>query len=116
MPWRGVAPIGLVIILVGSVAITTALGMVVIAIVASVQGLDAGNAIPNPLATTCIASLTGLSGLLTPNTGLTTSGRTARHAAVAGQAAATAVIEHDMMHDIQVQADELRADERNGHG
>lgn len=108
MPWRGVAPISLVIVLVGGVATITALGMVVIAVVAAFHGADVSNSIPNPLATTCIASLTGLSGLLTPNTGLTTSGRTARHAAVAGQAAAAAVVEHEQMHDLAVEADRLK--------
>lgn len=100
MPWRGVAPIQLVIVLVGGVALTTAGGMVIIAIVTAWNGGDVSRSIPNPLATTCIASLTGLSGLLTPNTGLTTSGRTDRRAAVAGQAAATAVVEHEQMRDL----------------
>lgn len=111
MSWRGVAPIALVIVLVGSVAILTAFGMVAIAIVAAWQGVDdVAGSIPNPLATTCIASLTGLSGLLTPNTGLTSSSRTARNAAVAGQAAATAVVEHEQMHDLAVEAEHLRRD------
>lgn len=113
MPWRGVAPIGLVIVLVGSVAIVTAGGMVIIAVVAAWQGSDVSTSIPNPLATTCIASLTGLSGLLTPNTGLTASSRTARHAAIAGQAAASAVVEHEQMHDLAVEADHLRRETRD---
>lgn len=102
-----VAPIQLVVALVGAVALVTAAGMVVIAIVAALYGNDVPDSIPNPLATTCIASLTGLSGLLTPNTGLTTSARAARHAAVAGQAAAAAVVEHEQLHDLVVEANGL---------
>lgn len=108
MPWRGVAPIQLVIVIVGGVALVTAVGMVLIAIVATWQGQDVSKAIPNPLATVCIASLTGLSGLLTPNTGLVGSSRTARHAAVAGQAAAAAVVEHDGLERLSREADDLR--------
>lgn len=113
MSWRGVAPIQLVIMLVGSVALVTAVGMVVIASIAVLNGQDVTKSIPNPLATTCIAALTGLSGLLVPNTGLTTSGRTARHAAVAGQAAAAAVVEHDQLHDLAVEADQMRRETRD---
>jgi hypothetical protein len=95
----------LVIWLVGAVALLTATGMCVVALAQVIQGADV--VIPNPLATTCIASLTGLAGLLSPNTGLTASARSARHAAVAGQAAATAVMEHEALHDIAVEADGL---------
>lgn len=113
MPWRGVAPIQLVIVLVGAVALICAGGMVIIAIVTAWQGGDVSKAIPNPLATACIAALTGLSGLLVPNTGLTTSGRTARHAQVAGAAAAAAVVEHEQLHDLAVEADQLRRETRD---
>lgn len=108
MPWRGVAPIQLVIVLVGGVALVTASGMVLIAAIAVLNGQDVSKSIPNPLATTCIAALTGLSGLLVPNTGLTTSGRTARHAQVAGAAAAAAVVEHEQLHDLATEAERLR--------
>lgn len=110
MPWRGVAPIQLVIVLVGAVALTTAGGMVIIAVVAAWNGTDVSRSIPNPLATTCIAALTGLSGLLVPNTGLTSSGRTARHAYQAGHAAAAAVVEHEQLADLASEADRLRDD------
>jgi hypothetical protein len=80
--------------------------------VAAWQGADVSKAIPNPLATTCIAALTGLSGLLVPNTGLTTSGRTARHAQVAGAAAAAAVVEHEQLHDLATEAAHLRRETR----
>ncbi len=116
MPWRGVAPIQLVIVLVGGVALVTAGGMVLIAVVTAWQGggaADMTKAIPNPLATTCIAALTGLSGLLVPNTGLTTSGRTARAAERAGQAAAAAIVEHEGLHDLAAEADQLRRETRD---
>jgi hypothetical protein len=113
MPWRGVAPIQLVIVLVGGVALITAVGMVLIAAIAVMHGDDVSRSIPNPLATTCIASLTGLSGLLTPNTGLTMSARTARHATLAGQAAATAVVEHEQLHDLATEAEHLRRETRD---
>lgn len=112
MSWRGVAPIQLVIMLVGGVALVTATGMVMIAAIAVWNGQDVSKSIPNPLATTCIAALTGLSGLLVPNTGLTTSGRTARHAYQAGAAAAAAVVEHDQLADLASQADQLRRETR----
>lgn len=111
MSWRGVAPIQLVIVLVGGVALVTASGMVVIAAIAVLNGQDVSRSIPNPLATVCIASLTGLSGLLTPNTGLTISGKTDRHAQVAGAAAAAAVVEHEQLHDLAAEADQLRSKE-----
>lgn len=109
MPWRGVAPIQLVIWLVGCVALVTAFGMVVIGVAQVVQGQSVD--IPSQLVTVCVGALGALGGLLAPNTGLTTSARTARHAAVAGQAAATAVLEHEHMHDIAVEASGL-TDER----
>lgn len=90
MPWRGVAPMMMVVLLVGAVMVSTALGIVTLAIIAAVR--DVKVAIPQELATVCISSLTLLGGLLTPNSGLTSS-RTSRRAEVAGQAAAVAVVE-----------------------
>lgn len=106
MPWRGVAPIQLVIVLVGTVLVSTALGIVALAIIAALRGVDV--VVPQELATVCISSLTALGGLLTPNTGLTVGARTARHAAVAGHAAAAAVVEHEGLERLSREADELR--------
>lgn len=108
MPWRGQAPIQLVIWLVGMVAMVAVFGMVVIGITQAFSGRDVE--IPSQLVTVCVGALGALGGLLAPNTGLTTSARTARHAAVAGQAAATAVIEHEALHDLSVEAQTLRED------
>lgn len=96
------APIVVVILLVGGVMVSTALAMSALAIIATVR--DVPVKIPQELATVCISSLTALGGLLTPNTGLV-SGRTARRAEVAGHAAAAAVVE----------ADQLDAAETEGH-
>lgn len=108
MSWRGVAPIQLVIWLVGTVMVSTALGIVLLAIIATVRGVQVE--IPQELATVCISSLTALGGLLTPSTGVTSSGRTARHAAMAGQAAAAAVVEHEGFERLAHEAEELRRD------
>lgn len=108
MSWRGVAPIQLVILLIGSVLIIGTSTMAVLALVAVLNSRDVTAAIPQELSTLTFGSLTALGGLLTPNTGLTSTGRQARHAAVAGQAAATAVMEHEAMHDLAVEADSLR--------
>lgn len=108
MSWRGVAPVQLVILLVGSVMVSSALGIVTLAVIAAVTK---GNVkIPQELATVCISSLTLLGGLLTPNTGLVSGTRTARHAAMAGQAAAAAVVEHEGLERLSREADDLRRD------
>lgn len=87
MPWRGVAPVQLVIVFIGGVLSVCVVGMIVLAV------LDRG--IPQELATVAVSSMTAMAGLLAPNTGLLTNGRTARRAEAAGHAAATAVIEAD---------------------
>lgn len=110
MPWRGVAPIQLVIGIIGAVLMLGALTMSTLAIVAVWRGHDVTASIPQELTTVTISALTALAGLLTPNTGLTTSARTARHAAVAGQAAAAAVVEHEQLHDLAVEANNLLGD------
>lgn len=109
MPWRGQAPIQLVIWLVGMVALVTGGGMVIIGVTQALRGDSVE--IPSQLVTVCVGALGALGGLLAPNTGLTSSARTARHAAVAGQAAAMAVVEHEHLHDMTLEADSLR-DER----
>lgn len=106
MPWRGVAPIQLVIWLVGMVALVTAGGMVAIGVAQAFTSQPVE--IPSQLVTVCVGALGALGGLLAPNTGLTTSARTARHAAVAGQAAAAAVVEYDGLHDMALEAEHLR--------
>jgi len=105
MPWRGVAPIQLVILLVGSVMVSTALGIVCIAVIATVREVPVR--IPQELATVCISSLTALGGLLTPSTGLTGSSRAARNAERAGQAAAAAVVEHEGLEQLAREARDL---------
>lgn len=87
MPWRGVAPVQLVIAFVGLVLFVATTGIIVLALF--------DKAVPDELATVAIASMTGLAGLLTSPTGLLTTGRTARRAAAAGEAAATAVLHSD---------------------
>lgn len=87
MPWRGAAPVQLVIGFIGVVLLTALLGIIVLAVMSQ--------PVPDELGTVCIASMTALAGVLAPNTGLLTSGRTARRAEAAGHAAATAVIEAD---------------------
>lgn len=87
MPWRGAAPVQLVIGFVGAVLMVSTLGIITLALF--------DKAVPDELATVAIASMTGLAGLLTPNTGLVSTGRTARRAAAAGEAAATAVLAVD---------------------
>lgn len=86
MTWRGVAPVQLVIVFVGSVLMLTTLGIITLAI--------AHVPVPDALGTLSIASMTALAGLLAPNTGLVSS-RAAKRAEAAGHAAATAVIEAD---------------------
>lgn len=92
-PHLHVAPIVLVVLLVGSVMVSTALGIITVAIVATVR--DVPVKIPQELATVCISSLTALGGLLTPSTGMMAGSRAARHAELAGHAAAQAVVEHE---------------------
>lgn len=104
MPWRGMVPVQLVIGLIGIVLLLTTLTMSVLAIL--------GRPIPQELTTVSISSLTAVAGLLAPNTGLTHTGRQARHAAVAGQAAAQAVMEHEGLHDIAMEAYRLQEDEK----
>lgn len=106
-PWRGTAPVQLVIMFVGAVLLLCVLGMIALASIAVWQGHDVGNAIPQELATVAIASMTAMAGLLAPNTGLLSSSRTARRAEAAGHAAASAVI------DAEAQA---RADRADGEG
>lgn len=91
MPWRGVAPVQLVIVVVGLVLWTSLLGIIVLAFMT--------RPIPDALGTLSIAAMTSLAALLAPNTGLV-SPRTSRRVEQAGQAAAAAVLE---------------ADENNGH-
>ena len=105
MPWRGVAPIQLVILLVGSVMVSTALGIVCIAVIATVREVPVR--IPQELATVCISSLTALGGLLTPSTGLTSSSRANRRAEAAGHAAAVAVVEHEGLEQLAREARDL---------
>lgn len=91
MPWRGAAPVQLVIVFVGSVLLLTCVAITALAMIA--------RPVPDALGTLSIASMTALAGLLAPNTGLTTTGRAARRAEAAGHAAATAVIEADATED-----------------
>lgn len=84
MPWRGAAPVQLVIVFVGSVLLLCTLGIIALAVV--------DQAVPDALGTLSIASMTALAGLLAPNTGLLTNGRAARRAQAAGEAAAAAVV------------------------
>lgn len=98
MPWRGVAPVQLVIGFVGTVLLTSTVGIIALALF--------DKAVPDELATVAIASMTGLAGLLTSPTGLLSTGRTARRAAAAGEAAATAVLHSDELADAEAQ--ELR--------
>ncbi len=111
MPWRGVAPIQWVILIVGSTLLTSTLGMVTLALVATYRQSEV--VIPQELATVAISSLTALGGLLVPHTGLTGSPRSARQAAVAGQAAAAAVVEHEGLEELAREAHDLQRDE--GH-
>lgn len=99
MPWRGVAPVQLVIGFVGSVLMLCTLGIIVLALMAV--------PVPDALGTLSIASMTALAGLLAPNTGLTTA-RTSRRAETAGQAAAAAVIEHDQAADTAAADEAMR--------
>lgn len=103
MSWRGMAPIVVVILLVGSVMVSTALAIATVAIIATLR--DVPVKIPQELATVCISSLTAMGGLLTPNTGLV-SGRTARRAEVAGHAAAAAVVEAEHMDQLEADGHE----------
>lgn len=86
MPWRGVAPVQLVIVVVGLVLWTSLLGIILLAFTT--------RPIPDALGTLSIAAMTSLAALLAPNTGLVRPG-TSRRAEAAGQAAAAAVIEAD---------------------
>jgi len=85
MPWRGAAPVQLVIGFIGVVLLVALVGIILLSVME--------RRVPDQLGTICIASMTALAGVLAPNTGLLTSGRTARRAEVAGHAAAHAVIE-----------------------
>ena len=93
MPWRGVAPVQLVIAFVGVVLLTSTVGIIVLALF--------DKSVPDELATVAIASMTGLAGLLTSPTGLLSTGRTARRAAAAGEAAASAVLHSDELADAE---------------
>lgn len=105
MPWRGAAPVQLVIGFIGVVLLTALLGIIVLAVMAQ--------PVPDELGTVCIASMTALAGVLAPNTGLLTHGRTARRAEAAGLAAAAAVVRADETVD---KADEDQAMRlANGH-
>jgi hypothetical protein len=85
MPFRREpSPLQLVIAFIGVVLLTGLVGIIVLAV------LD--RPVPDELGTVCIASMTALAGVLAPNTGLMASGRIARHAEEAGQAAAAAVV------------------------
>lgn len=79
-----VTPVHLVILFIGAVLIISVVGIIVLA--------ATGNPAPQELGTVCIASMTALGGLLAPNTGLFSSGRTAQRASLAGEAAARAVV------------------------
>jgi len=105
MPWRGVAPIQWVIGIVGSTLLSSTLGMVALAMIAAINGTSV--VIPQELATVAISSLTALGGLLVPHTGLVGSSRTARNAAMAGHAAAAAVVEHEGLADVAREARDL---------
>jgi hypothetical protein len=84
MSWRGVAPVQLVIVVVGLVLWTSLVGIITLAVMVQ--------PVPDELGTLAIASMTALAGLLAPNTALV-SGRAGRRAEQAGQAAAAAVLE-----------------------
>lgn len=105
MAWRGVAPIQLVILLVGTVMVSTALGIVLLSVVATIR--ETKVVVPQELAVVCISSLTALGGLLTPNTGLVTGGKVERRAERAGHAAAAAVLEHDGLEALSREAENL---------
>lgn len=105
MPWRGVAPVQLVIVAVAGILWTSLVGIIVLAILRV--------PIPDALGTLCIASMTALAGLLAPNTGLVAP-RTARRAHEAGEAAAAAVVAADRR-TTQERHEWEAGHEHNGH-
>jgi len=105
MSIRNMAPITVVILLVGLVMVSTALGIVTLAIIATMRDVEV--VIPQELATVCISSLTALGGLLTPSTGIMSNSRAVRRAEVAGHAAAAAVVEAEQHDAAEAEGHEL---------
>lgn len=104
------SPLLLVVAFIGAELLLTVLGIVLLAL------LDKD--VPQVLGTVCVGAMTGLAGLLAPNTGLLAGGRTAHNATLAGNAAAAAVMETDELRKLQRVADELAdelADKRDNH-
>lgn len=101
-----VTPIRLVVAILGLQLQLSTLGIIVLPLL----GVD----IPNVLGTIAVASMTGLTGLLTPNTGLRGSA-SERQAAIAGQAAAAAVAEHHGLSRLAQEADELGPHRKRRH-
>lgn len=106
MPWRGIAPVQLVIAFVGVVLLICTGGIIVLAVM-NVQ-------VPDALGTLSIASMTALGGLLAPNTGLV-SGKTARRADAAARAAATAVMAAEQDDEQHAAELDLAAELGNSH-
>lgn len=93
-------PVQLVVLFIGATILTNTLLIGVLAL--------KGVPVPEVLGTVVVSSVTGLLGLLAPNTGLVHTTRTARHVAEAGQAAAAAVLEHDGLREVAAEGERLR--------
>lgn len=96
------SPLLLVVSFIGVELLLTVLGIILLAVL--------GKPVPQVLGTVCVGAMTGLAGLLAPNTGLLAGGRSAHNAQMAGSAAAQAVLETGELHRLQREADQL-ADE-----
>lgn len=101
MPHRlsGAAPVKLVVALIGTVMVVSAAGVLSLALIGAVHSC-APIEIPAPLPSLALASMTGLTGLLIPTHGLHGNGRQSETAALAGEAAAHAVMEHRGLTDL----------------
>lgn len=93
------SPLLLVVAFIGTELLLTVLGIIALAL------LD--KSVPQVLGTVCVGAMTGLAGLLAPNTGLIAGGRSAHNAHMAGSAAAQAVLETDELMRLARMSDEL---------
>lgn len=96
------------------VTVIRILGLLALTATGGIIGLAAWDKnVPEVLNTIAIASLTGLAGVLAPNTGLLSTTRASRRAALAGEAAAVAVIAstgEDVVDESKATAPTHRAD------
>lgn len=108
-----VAPIALVVALIGSTMILTSVGVIVYAVVSLSRGCQPVT-VPGGLSSLALASLTGLAGLLAPGHQLLSwKGNQQHHAAtLAGEAAAHAVLEHDGVQELRRMAEDMREEEQ----